>query len=336
MKGKGGEEGMKTGAGRVTKLFNYVPFFVLLCVLVAALLMHGGSWGQGTKPAEEKQDRALATGHGPSVTSTGVESTSGTAVVEPRMRRTMTRRERVRRGVDEQLGRFKEIAAKRRRGGRINEVVESLAREDAEWAEVPRLRPVLREVLKNSTGWVKLGAASSLGMVGEEEDIPALEPLLRMPDEGRLPDGDFRSYQGWASGAIKRIRRRAQLRQELAGKPVGEQVRILVGTFRGSGRAPAGDPYVCARLIRIGPPAVPALVELLEEALSGHFPADRIPAMWWIPSVMGEIGDQRAAPILGKLAAYLRRSDGPDSNWTRRVEAVIDEMEGRQEGGRDK
>jgi len=27
MKGKGGEEGMKTGAGRVTKLFNYVPFF---------------------------------------------------------------------------------------------------------------------------------------------------------------------------------------------------------------------------------------------------------------------------------------------------------------------
>ena len=34
MKGKGGEEGMKTGAGRVTKLFNYVPLCVPLCASV--------------------------------------------------------------------------------------------------------------------------------------------------------------------------------------------------------------------------------------------------------------------------------------------------------------
>ena len=285
----------------------------------------GEMLAMGSRPAGRNEASATSVAVSPPVDSAAglVDSAGG--------ERGKKRRERVHRGVEEQLTRFKEIAAKGRKDEGIYELVEGLAREDAEWSEVPRLRPVLRELLKHDRGTVKREAASSLGMVGEEEDIPALEALLKVTQSSGVAD---MPVSRWAQGAIGQIQRRAEFRRALEGKTVEAQVKILVGTFRGMPR-PA-FPYVCARLIRIGPPAVPALVELLEEALSGHFPADRIPAMWWIPSVMGEIGDQRAAPILGKLAAYLRRSDGPDSNWTRRVEAVIAEMEGRQEGGGDK
>ena len=318
MKGKGGEEGMKAKVGNVTKLFNYVPFFVLLVMLVPVLVT-------GTGRADV----------GMSIASSGGVS-SGSKWEGPGKRQQMLERiqEQRRMRVKAKAMRAWELLAEGKKGGRKNnwklsaamrKVATEIAPFDCEWEEVPKFRPVALELIRGGGPQEQLAAMGVLGAIGGPEDVAILKEMGKKGDVGP-PEGNFLPYASYANGYIVIIQARERIVKAIEGLPPPEQAQRLADEFR---RKRGVDiDHICRRLIQLGPPAVPALVELLDQGISWQIPGNNYqPVIHWVPEILDEIGDPRALPGLERLLAYHRRfATNPKDAQVKKTKDIISRL----------
>ena len=275
-------------------------------------------WAQGTRPrsGEATGERSVVAGTAISNTLTGIacvdDAIGGTAYRSARALRDEERRGRVRKAGAELIKRFEEAGHfdKTRRSDiryeSLKELEDEVVRNDFEWMEAGKHRRWVREAVGDGHSAVSHEAIRMLGLIGEPEDITVL---------AKVPKSD--GFGLWhADVAGKSIQSRQRWSQELKGKSADERTAILVERFR---KNDCEKEFLKRELIRIGPPAVPALVELLEEALEkGRFGPDRkissAPAKYWVPLILTELCDARAVPVLQKLVEYHRKHGGhPES-----------------------
>jgi len=169
--------------------------------------------------------------------------------------------------------------------------------------------PVLTEALKDPDLNVRISAAKTLGKIGSEakEAVPALAETLKDSDV------DVRFYAALSLGKIRDAKEAVPaLTEALKDLDLGVRIRAadalgdigpeakeaIPALIEFMKEVPGREQKVMPVLIRIGEPAVPALIELFENPIHPKDSYNYESLQRDIALALGEIGDLRAIPFL--------------------------------------
>lgn len=204
--------------------------------------------------------------------------------------------------------------------------------EDLYDRETGRIASGLRELIKDHDDDVKLRATLVMGQFGDESDIPELEKISALGNQGHPDRGKHKPFRSYAEISIRIIKSRASISKLIGGKPTDEKIKMLIQTFYelNSSASNIDAVFVRKQIMRIGKPAVPALIELLDNAMrdanankdqtyNTHF------VLIWAPKILLKLGDNTALPVLERLEQfYTVRFDSFNSQAVRQIIEAFD------------
>ena len=173
-----------------------------------------------------------------------------------------------------------------------------IARENPENMEIVKAVPALLKALDDENEEVRLHAAGALGAIGDESVIPNLEKLTQLKP---VHDGELMvDFPRAAAEAIEEIQIRQDLTKQLSGLNAHERASVLVNYLKSLNekRTWPNFGFVRQRILDIGTPAVPMLIDLLQ-----YTPNENPWGQWYVIqarviSILGDIGGKQAIPIL--------------------------------------
>jgi len=148
-------------------------------------------------------------------------------------------------------------------------------------------------------------AIRALAAIGDKRALP---PLKEIVASGPAIVGEISTKAGYAAQAVLSIDKKEEFTNKLRNLSNKERIDFLIAEIKNAEYLPANEPLfvnlIIGYLTEIGSPAVAPIIDLLREALDVDLAGGKAEKFYTsyvyyiIPSVLGNIGDRRAIPIL--------------------------------------
>ncbi|MCM8778853.1 MAG: hypothetical protein NC898_05285 [Candidatus Omnitrophica bacterium] len=157
---------------------------------------------------------------------------------------------------------------------------------------------------------LRIQLIQALGAIGNKEAKPLLEKIAKSAPHFVTAEL-LRTEAGYASQALQSIEKKNEFQEKLKNMNEEEKINFLLSEIKKMEYLPANEllfiNLISNYLTEIGKKAVPAMLNLLNEALdvdSGVYKGEVFYTSYVyliIPRTLGNIGDKRAIPVLEKM-----------------------------------